>query len=158
MTNSNNKVPNLDSTGKRLRDSLAEEDQRFEARKEQLAVSAPKESLILPDAAAGSQFAHTDQTQADKNKHFSQKIYFFPPEFHALREELENNYRDFFTEINPLTGTSPAYCMVYDAPQFIGYCNGMTGLAEQLDTGNVAGTCKTFLNAFRRMRGVKGIE
>jgi hypothetical protein len=86
-----------------------------------------------------------------------QKVYFFPPEFHALREELQGNWREFFETINPITGTSPAHCMVFDAPQFIGYCNGATGLTVQLDTGDVAGTCKTFLNAFRKMRGVGAI-
>jgi hypothetical protein len=48
--------------------------------------------------------------------------------------------------------------MVFDAQQFIGFCNGMTGLAVQHDTGDVNGICKKFLNAFRKLREVGEIQ
>jgi hypothetical protein len=153
MTDSNKRtpVPNLISDGRKLKTARAESDEEFLARKKLLEATAPDGSIPAPDIALGRGFAD-DRTP--KNAGFDQKIYLFPEEFHALRRELEENWRDFFHTVNPLSGTSPAYCMVYDAPQFIGYCNGMTGLTVQLDTGDVAGTCKKFLNAFRKLRGV----
>lgn len=135
--------------------AFGEDEDIYAARAKMLDAAAPSESLILPDAKHGAGFVHAP---VDPNAHISQKAYFFPPEFHALRKELEDNYREFFITTNPLTNTSPAWCMVFDAPQFIGYCNGATGLAVQLDTGDVAGICKTFLNAFRKMRGVGEIQ
>lgn len=148
-------VPSLDAIERRLADRRSDEDTIYETRKAELEATRPSESLISPDAALGKQFAHG---AADAKANFDQKIYYFPPEFHALREELQNNWKDFFETINPLSGTSPAYCMVFDAPQFIGYCNGITGLSLQHDTGDVAGICKKFLNGFRKLRGVGAIE
>jgi hypothetical protein len=148
-------VPSLDAIERRLADRRADEDTIFKDREAVLESTRPSDSLIAPDAALGSNFSHG---AAKPGANFDQKIYFFPPEFHALREELQNNWKDFFETTNPLSGTSPAYCMVFDAPQFIGYCNGMTGLSLQHDTGDVAGICKKFLNAFRKLRGVGAIE
>lgn len=144
-------VANVVSDGKRLRDAMADEEQRISAREHQLAINAPREHVVAADGV------YRDKRVGD-NANFDQKVYFFPPEFHALREELENNWREFFITANPLSGTSPAWCMVHDAPQFIGYCNGMTGQAIQLDTGDVAYICKQFLNGFRKLRGVGAIE
>lgn len=144
-------VPNLVSDGNRLRDALKDEDAAYEARKALLDSTAPDANAPAPDSVLGANEQHRPVAQ---NEAFDKKVYFFPEEFNALRRELQENYKEFFETINPLTGTSPAYCMVFDAPQFIGYCNGVTGLAQQFDAGNVAGICKNFLNAFRKMRGV----
>ena len=153
MSNNSDKVPNLDGESRKIQHALGGEDDQYLQRQRMLEASSPVEGLIQPDAAADSQ-----HKLVDKNAHFSQKVYMFPAEFIALRDELMNNWPDFFHNVNPLTGTSPAWCMVHDAPQFIGYCNGATGLAEQLDSGNVAGICKKFLNAFRKARGVGEIQ
>lgn len=155
MTDKRTPVPNLISDGRRLKTAVVEDDEAYAARKRLLEATAPDTSIAAPDIALGQGF-HDDRVP--KNANFDKKIYLFPPEFHALREELEGHWREFFHTVNPLSGTSPAHCMVFDAAQFIGYCNGMTGLTVQLDTGDVAGTCKKFLNAFRKLRGVGAIS
>lgn len=155
MSEDRTPVPNLVSDGKKVQTAHQDGIEEFEARKRLLEATRPNESMIAPDVALGAAFA---DKRVDKNAGFDQKIYYFPPEFHALRNELQDNWRDFFETVSPISGTSPAWCMVYDAPQFIGYCNGMTGLTVQLDTGDVAGICKKFLNAFRKLRGVGAIE
>ena len=134
--------------------ALSRDNDDYENRKAELEKSRPDErnagDLILPEP--------NRHAPVDKNAEFSKKVYYMPEEFNALRRELEENWNDFFTTVSPFTGTSPAWCMVFDAPQFIGFCNGMTGLAVQFDSGDVANICKTFLNAFRKLRGVSAIQ
>lgn len=140
---------------KKLQKSLAEDAEQFLERKKQLENAAPD------DSKHGGDFylpAHNRHQEAHKTANIDQKVYLFPESFNALRRELEENWREFFHTVNPLTNTSPAWCMVFDAPQFIGYCNGATGLAVQMDSEAVDEICKTFLNAFRKMRGVKEIH
>lgn len=144
-------VGNLDSTHRKLRDAVKDEDDRFEARKKELEASAPDESTPGSDAALGE---HERHNPVAPNASFDKKVYFFPESFNALRRELEENWRDFFLTASPDTGTSPAWCMVFDAPQFIGFMNGFTGLSIQVDTGSVDYICKQFLNALRAKRGV----
>lgn len=149
------KVISVDGDLRKRTALLGQEDDIHLERLRVVEAGAPVEGMIPPDASLPpGQF---DKRVAD-NEHISQKLYFFPPEFIALRQELDSHWREWFETVQPLTGTSPAWCMVFDAPQFIGYCNGATGLGIQLDTGNVAGICKKFLNAFRAMRGVGAIE
>lgn len=138
-----------------LERAIKRDEEDFLNRKAELERSKPDENVAGSDAALDS---HNRHAPVDKNAPFDKKVYYFPEEFNALRRELEENWNEFFTTVNPLSGTSPAYCMVFDAPQFIGYCNGITGLAVQFDTENVSGICKTFLNAFRKMRGVSAIQ
>ena len=68
------------------------------------------------DKKLGEGFYHNPVAQSE---HISKKVYLFPPSFNALRRELQDNWKDFFETVSPLTGTSPAWCMVFDAPQFI---------------------------------------
>lgn len=135
--------------------ALQEEKERFRARKQELAKTAPDETRAGADK--NLPVNQQDNRVAD-NAEFSKKIYLFPEEFNALRRELEENWNEFFTTVSPLDGTSPAWCMIYNAPQFLGFCNGFTGLAVQFDSQNVAGICKEFLNAFRKLRGISAIH
>lgn len=131
------------------------DNEEFIDRQEQLEKTAPDSDVRGSDASlpVNQQHSYTADPLA-KKKNFDQKLYFFPPEFSALREELEQHYPVFFTRVNPETGMAPANAMVFDAPQFIGLMNGALDLDMQLDTENVAGICKIFLNKLRIMRGV----
>lgn len=148
-------IAEVDNQIRKLRHAVGESEDEYKARKALLDSTAPDAGRAGSDASLNENYRHNPVAA---NAEFSKKVYFFPEEFNALRRELEEFHRDWFVTVNPLTGTSPAYCMVFDAPQFIGYCNGATGLAVQFDSENVAGICKQFLNAFRAMRGVSAIN
>lgn len=140
---------------KRLKKAFEEDNEQFQERAKKLEASTPDETKH------GSDFqlpVYHRQQEVGRQEHVTKKVYLFPPSYNALREELENNWQEFFVTINPLTKTSPAWCMVYDAPQFVGYLNGFTGLAVQFDSESVDSICSTFLNALRKMRGVKEIH
>lgn len=117
----------------------------------------------------------------DAKAHISQKAYFFPPAFNALREELQSNWRDWFeTPHKDLPRmVSPAVAMVYYAQEFVLVMNQFVGRGVDLDipdateielqmaadkqyvpfdSGNVNGICHTFLNDLRKMRGVSAIS
>jgi hypothetical protein len=138
-----------------LEKRLKEENEQLAGREKQLEATRPDSSHAGADISLPAN--QQDKRVAD-NAAFDKKIYLFPEEFNALRRELEENWPHFFTSVNPLDGTSPAWCMVFNAPQFVGYCNGATGLDLQFDSNNVAGICKAFLNAFRKMRGISSIN
>lgn len=136
---------------KRFEEAIRAEEDRYQQRVKQLDATAPDASRPGGDKKLGEGFYHNPVAQ---NEHISKKTYYFPPSFNALRRELQDHWKDFFETISPLTGTSPAWCMVFDAPQFIGFMNGFTGLSQQMDSENVEGICFNFLNALRKMRGV----
>lgn len=136
---------------RKLNKALADEQERLAERKKLLDSTAPD-----PASAGGDSNlpAHNRNAPVEKNAHISQKVYLFPEEYNALRRELEDHWATFFHAVNPMIGTSPAHAMVFDAPTFIGLCNGALDMTVQLDTDNVAGICKQFLNGFRKLRGV----
>lgn len=135
----------------KLNKALAEEDERIAERRKLLDSTAPDPSHTGGDSNLP---AHNRNTPVEKTAHISQKVYLFPEEYNALRRELEDHWATFFHTVNPAIGTSPAHAMVFDAPTFIGLCNGALDMTVQLDTDNVAGICKQFLNGFRKLRGV----
>lgn len=136
---------------KRMLKALREDMEAFNERKAKLDATAPDETSAGGDKKLADNQQHKP---VEANAHISKKVYMFPEEYNALRRELEENYPTFFTSVNPHTGVSPAHAMVFDAPAFIGMCNGVLDLTVQFDTENVAGICKEFLNGFRKLRGV----
>lgn len=92
------------------------------------------------------------------NANFDKKIYLFPESFNALRRELEENWQEFFIEVNLDVGMSPAYAMVFDAAKFVGMCNGFFDLMIQFDSESVDGICKEILDAARKKRGVSPLH
>jgi hypothetical protein len=136
----------LDSLGRAMKEDQEESMHR------QLALDkAATDRTSSPDAALPD---GQKDSLVDSKAHISQKIYYFPESFNALRRELEENYPNFFNSVNPEVGMSPAYAMVFDAPKFVGMCNGATDGVVQFDSHNVDGICKEFLNKFRAMRGL----
>lgn len=138
-----------------LQKKLREEEEQYKQRLRELEKTSPDPDRPGDDSKLPPNQRHNP---ARKNDNIDKKVYLFPESFNALRRELDENWREFFHTVNPTSGTSPAWCMVFDAAQFIGYCNGFTGLSLQMDSENVDGICKTFLNAFRSMRGVGAIQ
>lgn len=142
-----------------------ESDEEYKARQAELEKAAPshyrqEDGTVVFTEVEGdkSQGAGRATELVAPNAHFSEKIYFFPESFNALRRELEENYPTFFHSVVPGFGYSPAWAMVHNAPQFVGFCNGATDLDVMFDSSNVAGICLKFLNAFRAMRGVSPIK
>lgn len=134
---------------------LREANEEFLERQAQL----EKEAINPEGRGADANLPDNQQNKpAAAGAHFSEKLYYFPPEFNALRQELEDHFRNFFHSVNPEMGTSPAYAMVFDAPKFVGMCNGALDMDVAFDSENVAGTCKRFLNGFRKLRGLSPLE
>lgn len=132
--------------------------EEVEARRQMLDKTAPSFNNAGSDAKLSAINRHSfSEAPLQPKKNLDQKIYLFPEEFNALRRELEENWPTFFTSVNPEFGFSPAWAMVHNGPQFIGLMNGALDTDVQLDTENIAGTCKIFLNKFRAMRGVSPI-
>lgn len=130
------------------------------------------------DSSLGDGFKHKP---VDKNAHISQKAYYFPESFNALRIELQSFWRPWFEKPHEdLPGmVSPAVAMVYHAQEFVLVMNQFVGRGVDLDvpdateaelqraadkayvpfdSGNVAGICHMFLNDLRKLRGVSPIS
>lgn len=119
---------------------------------------AAKQTTTMDSAKPDQALPMQNRTEfLPANAEFSKKIYLFPEEFNALRRELEENYQNFFLSVNPDVGMSPAQAMVFDAPKFLGMCNGALDTVIQFDSENVAGICGELLNGFRKLRGVSPI-
>jgi len=139
--------------------TIAESNEELEARRQELDKTAPSWENRGSDAKLPEQNRHSvDLSALAPKKNFDQKIYLFPEEFNALRRELEQYWPAFFTSVNPEFGYSPAWAMVHNGPQFIGLMNGALDMDLQLDTENIAGICKAYLNKMRAMRGVSPIN
>lgn len=131
-----------------------EQEEEIQHREKQIAEthedgSRPGGDFALPQ--------HNRHQLVNPKAHLSEKLYFFPESFNALRRELEENYPTFFNSINPEFGYSPAYAMVFNGPQFVGFCNGALEMDVQFDSENIEEICKKFLNGFRQLRGVSPI-
>ena len=115
------------------------------------------------------------------NAHISEKAYYFPPAFMALKQELEYYHKEWFeTRNDNLNGkVSPAWAMMFNASDFVMIMNQYTLAAVDLnipdateaelqaaankayipfDTGAVNWTCHQFLNRLRKMRGVSPLS
>ena len=82
----------------------------------------------------------------------------FPESFNALRRELYEHWPTFFMKVNPDTGTSLAHDMANNAAQFVGTMNGALDLSVQMDSDNIDGICKTFLDELRQLRGLSRLN
>jgi len=113
----------------------------------------------------------------DADAHISEKAYYFPPAFLALKQELEYYHKEWFeTRNDNLNGkVSPAWAMMFNASDFVMVMNQYTRAAVDIDipdateselqaaanaayipfdTGAVNWTCHQFLNRLRKMRGL----
>lgn len=139
-----------------LERSLKQEEEEARHRQETLFA---KQTDNLGAAGSDTKLPGHQQNKAARDgAHFSEKVYLFPESFNALRRELEENWQTFFIEVNMDVGLSPAYAMVFDAPKFVGMCNGFFDLMIQFDSESVDGICKEILDAARKKRGVSPLH
>lgn len=117
------------------------------------------------------------------NAHISEKVLMFPPAFMALKRELEEHHREWFTTSHenlpwhwdmPVR-MSPAIAMLFAGSEFCMVMNHYTRAAIDLtlpdtsvselqqaadkqyihfDSGRVDWICHQFLNRLRKMRGL----
>lgn len=80
------------------------------------------------------------------NVNFDQKIYWFPPHFLALREEIANNWTETLWP-------KVAWYMANQAEEFIERMNEWCSMRLPFDSAKVDWTCEQYLNKLRRMRG-----
>ena len=142
-----------------IEEALRAADDELAARQEELQRAQHSGEVVGGDRKLDSSQQHNwDGDAAARKKNFDQKVYYFPESFNALRREMEQYWPTLFTAVNPEIGKSIAYCMVFDAPQFVALMNEALDLTVQMDSDNVDGICKQFLDALRVLRGVSRLN
>lgn len=81
---------------------------------------------------------------SDKHKPFSDKIFMFPPEYNALRRELDIYW--------PQLWAITQWSMAYKAEDFVSVMNEALDMAIVFDTEKVAFICRSFLEELQRRR------
>lgn len=89
---------------------------------------------------------------AKPNAEFSDKRFLFPPEFNALRKELETYWRADAECVWPGEQYSIIYAMVFDAPMFVLMMNRWLEMQVAFDTGAVQHICRLYLNELEKRR------
>lgn len=116
------------------------------------AILAASQSTVL------GRIKHCPEDQTDKargcsnhnmevgNKHlnFDQKIYWFPPHFNLLRQELFENWKTLWALVG--------WAMAFRAEMFIEYMNDALDMGLALDSDSVDWTCEQYLIELRRRR------
>lgn len=92
------------------------------------------------------------QATVGKNAEFAQKRFLFPPEFNALRKELETYWQSEATCVWPGEQYSILYAMVFDAPMFVLMMNRWLEMHVAFDTGAVQHICRLYLNELEKRR------
>ncbi len=82
----------------------------------------------------------------DKQTHVSQKVYYMPDSYNALREELDKHWPTLFAGVG--------WFMAFDGPKFVEIMNATLDTLTQFDTDNVDGICKRYLDELRVKRGL----
>jgi hypothetical protein len=142
-----------------LRRRIDDDEQEAFARADALERAQHDETVVGSDRALESNRRQEYSGDADAaKKNFDQKLYLFPESFNALRRELDSNWPTLFNTVDPATGYSLAWCMVFKAEEFISILNGALDLMVQMDSDNVDAICKTFLDALREKRGVSRLN
>jgi hypothetical protein len=142
-----------------LRNRMQEEEERLNERATKLDQAQHGDDVSGSDVSLPSHQRHDYSSDSiSKKKEFSDKVYLFPESFNALRRELNDQWPALFNTVNPISGRSLAWCMVFDAPEFIAGLNGALDMMVQYDTEDVDGICKQFLDALRQKRGVSKLH
>ena len=112
-----------------------------------------QEASFKPQIIAGPDdtgiHAHKPLVDADK-KHVSEKLYFFPESYNALRREISEHWPDLWMLVG--------YNMAYKAEDFVATMNDALDLKVQFDGNKVGVTCSLYLNALRKLRGLTAIH
>jgi hypothetical protein len=92
----------------------------------------------------------TAHSETPANAEFSDKLYFFPESYNALRTELSTHW--------PTLWAAVGWNMAFKAEDFIADMNAALELKLQFDSQKVEVTCATYLNELRRLRGLSGFK
>jgi len=112
----------------------------LEEQNRQLAAFKPQ-TIAGPDDTGSS--AHN--IVGDKAD-FSKKIYLFPESYNALRRELNDYW--------PTLWIAVSWAMAHQAEDFVSIMNDALDLKIQFDGNKVDATCKIYLDALRKKRGL----
>lgn len=82
----------------------------------------------------------------EKQTHVSEKYYFFPDSYIALRKELSEYWPTLWQHVQ--------WCMAYRAEEFIERMNEALDMNIIFDTAKVSWTCEQYLTALRQKRGL----
>jgi hypothetical protein len=82
--------------------------------------------------------------------HITDKIFMFPESYNALRRELVYNFPTLWEVVG--------WNMAFKAEDFVAQMNDALDLKVQLDGNKIDATCKIFLDALRKKRGLKSVH
>jgi hypothetical protein len=81
-----------------------------------------------------------------ENAHISEKVYYFPESYNALRRELDENWPQLWALVG--------YAMAFDSVRFIELMDDALDERTTFDSDKVGAICHKYLNALRKKRGV----
>ena len=87
---------------------------------------------------------------APANAHISEKTYWFPDSFNALRVELHDNWPNLWSKVG--------FFMAFDAITFIEQMDAALDTKTTFDSEKVDAICKKYLNLLRNKRGLSSIK
>lgn len=89
---------------------------------------------------------------ATDNRHFSEKLFFFPESLHALRLEMQTYYPN-------LWNTPIQFLLWSDQAMFVEeMTKALDLIIRDFDSANLDGYCKQFLDELRERRGVSRLH
>lgn len=109
----------------------------------QVALTCPENDT---DKARGYSYHNSDEVNANQ-QNFDQKIFWFPPHYNYLRQELFENWQPLWALVG--------FRMFARHEEFIEWMNEATNLKLVLDSQAVDWTCEQYLKRLRNMRGVR---
>lgn len=87
----------------------------------------------------------------DKQKHISEKVYYMPESYNALRIEMYEHWQD-------TVWPAASWFMAFDAVQFVEVMDLILDTKTTFDTAKVDGICKKYLDLLRIKRGVSPLH
>lgn len=106
--------------------------------------------VLAPTAFDKQTLGALAEQDAEKTKHFSQKIYMFPESYNALRKELMDHWPEIWPHV--------AWHMAHNGPDFVSIMNAGLEMNVQFDSNKVDATCIAFLNKLREKRGISPLN
>lgn len=87
---------------------------------------------------------------APANAHISEKVYYFPESFNALRVEMHDHW--------PTLWKTVQWFMAFDAVTFIEIMDGACDCRTTFDTAKVDAICARYLDLLRKKRGLSPLS
>jgi trans-aconitate methyltransferase len=122
---------------------------RFATEQEDQA-ALPKQEIAHYSAGPEDADAGKKHELVNPNAHISEKTYWLPDSFNALRREMDENWPNLFKSVG--------WPMAFDAPTFIEMMDAALDTKTTFDTAKVDSICKKYLDLLRNKRGLSSLH